>query len=300
MSQTIPKLITLQAITFLHPGTGQTTGVVDQPIQREVHTGLPMFASSGFKGSLRDKAEHLWKDEPDKVEPVFGSQVETENPLAGSLAITDMRILAFPVRSLQQVFLWITCPLVLKRLKRDAELIGLVCPDFGESVTPNDESAIVHGGSGLTGPLVLEEIQFTIDENKNASQASEFLLKKLKPDSGFDPKRLVIITDEDFEYLTNHCTQISTRIKLNDQKTTTGGGGNMWVEETLPPETIMYALAVCHAPRLQAKEIKKEEDNGPEKVVQLLTDLVEDGYLQIGGNETVGQGWCCIHMTGGA
>lgn len=300
MIQTIPKFITLQAITFLHPGTGQTTGVVDQPIQREVHTGLPMFASSGFKGSLRDKAEHSWKDEPEKVETVFGSQVETENPLAGSLSVTDARILAFPVRSLQQVFLWVTCPLVLKRLKRDAELIGLACPDFNESVTPEEGKAIVPQDSGLAGTLVLEQIQFVVDKEKNSSETSNFLLGKLKTDSGFDPKRLAIIADEDFEYLTNHCTQISTRIKLNDQKTTTGGGGNMWVEETLPPETIMYALAVCHAPRMQAKAKKQGEDDGPEKVARLLTDLVADGYLQIGGNETVGQGWCCIQIAGGA
>jgi CRISPR-associated protein Cmr4 len=300
MPQTISKLITLQAITFLHPGTGQTTGVVDQPIQREVHTGFPMYASSGFKGSLRDKAEHLWKDEPEKAKIVFGSQVETENPWAGSLSVTDARILAFPVRSLQHVFLWVTCPLVLKRLKRDAGLIGLACPDLDKDVTPGEAMAVVSQDSGLTGPLVLEQIQFTIEPSKNCSEASDFILGKLNSDSGFDPKRLVIIPDQDFEYLTNHGTQISTRIKLNEQKTTTGGGGNMWVEETLPPETIMYALAICHAPRMQAKEKREGEGGGPEEVKLLLKELVKDGYLQIGGNETVGQGWCCIHITGGS
>jgi CRISPR-associated protein Cmr4 len=299
MSQTIPKFITLQAITFLHPGTGQTTGVVDQPIQREVHTGFPMFASSGFKGSLRDKAEHHWVNEPENVKTLFGAQVEADNPSAGSLSVTDARILAFPVRSLQQVFLWVTCPLVLKRLKRDAELIGLTCPDFGEGITPNKGTVIVAGDSGLAGTLVLEDIQFAIDEKKIPSDATKFIPGNLKPDSGFDQKRLVIIPDKNFEYLTNHCTQISTRIKLNKQKTTTGGGGNMWVEETLPPETIMYALAVCHAPRMQAKEKKEGQDGGPEEVARLLNALVDDGYLQIGGNETVGQGWCCINMTGG-
>lgn len=300
MPQTIPKLITLQAITFLHPGTGQTTGVVDLPVQREVHTGFPMFAASGFKGSLRDKAEHHWKDHPAKVETVFGSQVEAENPSAGSFSITDARILAFPVRSLQQVFLWVTCPLVLERLRRDAGLIGLTCPDFGKGITLNEGTAVVARDSGLTGPLVLEEIQFTIDGNSDAASVSEFILGKLKAEAGFDGKRLVIIPNDDFEYLTNHCTQVSTRIKLNIQKTTTGGGGNMWVEETLPPETIMYALAVCHGPRMKAKAKEDGDAGGPEQIAGLLEELLTDGYLQIGGNETVGQGWCCINMTGGA
>lgn len=300
MSQTISKFITLQAITFLHPGTGQTTGVVDLPIQREVHTGFPMFAASGLKGSLRDKAEHQWGYDTEKVNIVFGAQVEAENPAAGSLSFTDARILAFPVRSLQQVFLWITCPLVLERLKRDTGFIGLTGPDFGEGISPSEGTAIVTEDSDLSGTLVLEEIQFKVDDKKTSSNTIEFITSKLRHDSGFDAKRLVIVPNRDFEYLTNHCTQISTRIKLNNQKTTTGGGGNMWVEETLPPETIMYALAVCHAPRMQADENKDGNGKGPDKVSQWLEQLVEDGYLQIGGNETVGQGWCCIKITGGA
>lgn len=300
MSHTIPKFITLQAITFLHPGTGQTTGVVDLPIQREVHTGFPMLAASGLKGSLRDKAEHQWGRDSERVNIVFGAQVEAENPAAGSLSLTDARMLAFPVRSLQQVFVWITCPLVLERLKRDAGFIGLAGPDFSEAMSPHEGKAIVAEDSGLDGTLVLEEIQFKVDDKKIPEHTMAFINGKLRPDSGFDSKRLVIVPNLDFEYLTNYCTQISTRIKLNDQKTTTGGGGNMWVEETLPPETIMYALAVCHAPRMQAKENMGGNGQGPEQVSQWLEMLAADGYLQIGGNETVGQGWCCIKIAGGA
>jgi CRISPR-associated protein Cmr4 len=35
------RLMSLHALTFLHPGTGQSTGVVDLPVQRERHTGSP-------------------------------------------------------------------------------------------------------------------------------------------------------------------------------------------------------------------------------------------------------------------
>lgn len=295
MTQTISKLITLHAITFLHPGTGQTTGVVDLPVQREIHTGFPMFAASGFKGSLRDKAERLWgkddsKKDDSKIVMAFGTQADADNPSAGSLAVTDARILAFPVRSLQKVFVWVTCPMVLQRLKRDACLIGLVCPDI--PIEPEkSETAFVE--SGFTSPLVLEEISFNLEEKTSVSTVSSFIQSKLHSDAGFDPKRLVIIPNSDFEYLVTHATQIATRIKLNNQKSTTGANGNMWVEETLPPETIMYALAVCHAPRMNGNE------GGPDMVVRVLEALTDDGHLQIGGNETVGQGWCCIKMTGG-
>jgi CRISPR-associated protein Cmr4 len=291
MTLPISKLITLQAITFLHPGTGQTTGVVDLPVQREVHTGFPMFAASGFKGSLRDKAERLWGQKNDRIITVFGSQSGEDNPSAGALALTDTRILAFPVRSLQKVFVWVTCPMVLQRLKRDGGLIGLTCPDFRDQ---QKETAFVEDDMAITSPLILEEISFKVEKKDTVSGVSSFINGKLHPDGGFDPKRLVLIPDSDFEYLVNHATQISIRIKLNEKKTTAGGGGNMWVEETLPPETIMYALAVCHAPRMNGQK------GGPEIVVQVLDALMDDSHIQIGGNETVGQGWCCIKMTGGA
>ena len=43
------RILTLYAETSLHPGTGQTTGVVDLPIQRERHTGFPKIEATGFK-----------------------------------------------------------------------------------------------------------------------------------------------------------------------------------------------------------------------------------------------------------
>jgi CRISPR-associated protein Cmr4 len=299
MNNTIPKplakLITLQALTFLHPGTGQTTGVVDLPVQREIHTGFPMFAASGFKGSLRDKAERLWGKEDARILTTFGSQAEVgkDDPAAGALAVTDARILAFPVRSLQKVFVWVTCPMVLARLKRDATLIGMPFPSIKE-LSPEKDAADVAAASDFLNPLVLEEIAFRPEKNDGVNQLAEVFIKILHPDSGFDSMRLAIIADDDFQYLVTHATQVATRIKLNDKKSTTGDGGNMWTEETLPPETIFYALGLCHAPRLNGK------NGGPQRVADVLEAIMEDGYLQLGGNETVGQGWCCIRVTGGA
>lgn len=287
-----PRLITLQAITFLHPGTGQTTGVVDLPVQREVHTGYPMFAASGFKGSLRDKAERLW--DKNDVETVFGSSVngEENGTSAGAFSITDARILAFPVRSLQQVFVWVTCPMVIQRLSRDIELIGLKKPTFTISEVPA-ETAWVADELILKGVLILEDLNFTVTQNAQVDDLLKLVLPLLDDKAGFDGKRLVIIPDKDFQHLVRHATQVSARISLNDRKTTDGDGGNLWYEETLPPETLMYALALCHAPRCGNEQIKDAE-----QVAQQLQTLLANRFLQIGGNETVGQGWCSVKVTG--
>lgn len=303
--QTQTRLITLQAVTFLHPGTGQTTGVVDLPIQREIHTGHPMFAASGLKGSLRDKAENGNELNADEIKTLFGSSVGDENnnkdgkTSAGTLSVTDARILAFPVRSLQQVFVWVTCPMVIERLLRDVGLIGFPLDQvpLADAITLMEADALVATGSGLTSPLILEELSFETKTNACADKVAELIQKLVHDSAGFDPKRLVIIPNTEFQHLVRYATQVSARIQLNDRKTTDGDGGNLWYEETLPPETILYALALCHSPR----QGKDNQDNkttitDAKGVANKLDELLKDRFLQIGGNETVGQGWCSVKV----
>lgn len=313
------RLITLHAITFLHPGTGQTTGVVDLPVQREVHTGFPMIASSGLKGSLRDKAERCWGKKSAEVTVVFGSE---DARTAGALAVTDARILAFPVRSLQQVFVWVTCPLVISRLLRDLDLGRINVKDAPnpKRLTVGNEAAWTvpqtSGGGTFEPPLILEELAFNASENDESGKVANMIAALNSTDLEAEiRRRLVLVSDDDFQYLIRHGTQVSARIALNDQKTTTGSGGNLWYEETLPPETLLYALAIADDPRNGASaQIKDKLD-----VIQKLDDLFavrpQDGqqpvapsgesgekpsrYLQVGGNETVGQGWCIVMLKGG-
>ena len=298
MTQPISRIITLQALTFLHPGSGQTSGVVDLPVQREVHSRHPMYASSGFKGSLRDKAEQKWKEsDPDKIIAVFGSEAGAEagKTTAGAVTVTDGRILAFPVRSLRKVFFWVTCPLVLKRLGRDAKLIDLALEDVsGDEIGPGEDTAWVHPDVGLAENevLILEEMLFHQEPNQYVKSVAE-VIAEITGSSDFDPARLAVIPDEDFGYFVEHATQVSARIKLNERKTTTGDGGNLWYEETLPPETILYAFVLCHKPRTNAGGLANAHD-----VESALQQLCQDHFLQIGGNETVGQGWCHLNLYG--
>lgn len=312
MNINVNRIMTLHALTFLHPGTGQNTGAVDLPVQRERHTGYPMIQSSGLKGSLRDKAERS-KDEG-KANPelisVFGSA--DNNEIAGALAVTDARILAFPMRSLQQVFVWVTCPMVLQRLARDISLIGLHAADrpqgasalhqlvdglslsaplgFGEAIFPAD--------SGFVSPLIVEEHRLKVCETP---EASAFAGKVATAFQALCPnlytKRLVIVSNEDFQFFVRHATQVSARIALNDRKTTSGDGGNLWYEETLPPETVLYALLLANKPRTGAEDAVLADAAAVMNWVEELFPK-DKSYLQIGGNETVGQGWCQVNFSG--
>jgi CRISPR-associated protein Cmr4 len=132
-------LLFLYTETPLHAGSGTSLGIVDLPIQRERTTGYPMIQASGLKGCLRDvTTDHKnWcqdnncplyphADWDRKVEIVFGpADTQRASEHAGALSVGDARILLFPVRSLIGVFAWVTCPNVLARFKREAEMTGL-------------------------------------------------------------------------------------------------------------------------------------------------------------------------------
>jgi CRISPR-associated protein Cmr4 len=49
--------------TPLHAGSGADLGIVDLPIQRERHTGIPKIEASGLKGCIREAFEgYIEKD----------------------------------------------------------------------------------------------------------------------------------------------------------------------------------------------------------------------------------------------
>lgn len=99
--------------------------------------------------------------------------------------------------------------------------------------------------------------------------------------------------NRDFDHLVRFGTQISARIALNDRKTTTGDGGNLWYEETIPPETVFYSM--LHAVKPRAGDLA-----GPDQVMRIVGGTyLQDGLLRVGGNETVGQGWCLVRLVEG-
>ena len=66
----------------------------------------------------------------------------------------------------------------------------------------------------------------------------------------------------------------------NQLDTETKKSENLWYEESLPPDTLMYALVV-------------ERTGGALSALSLLFPPGQ-AYLQAGGNETVGQGWFAV------
>jgi CRISPR-associated protein Cmr4 len=282
-------LLGMLAETPLHPGTGTATGVVDLPVQREVHTNYPIIVGSSLKGAMREKAARGADD--DIVNTIFGPANDGAPTHAGAISISDARLLAFPVRALEAVCVWVTCPKIVDRLRRDMGLLNLT-PNLPKLEDIGKDKAYVASDFPADKRLVLEEIYLGLDKNKTADIAT---LANII--SGFIPsgdthshltdilkKHLVVISDADFSHLVQTCTQVSARIVLDDKKSSK----NLWYEESIPPDTIFYTMIMADKPRNGNKTIIDAAD-----VLKQFKDYV-CGYLQVGGNETVGMGWCAL------
>jgi CRISPR-associated protein Cmr4 len=299
-------LLGLYAETPLHPGSGSTVEMVDLPIQRERHTGFPVIPGTAIKGVLRDLAERRNPNKKAEIADVFGPEAGSGDLHGGALSITDARLLLFPVRSLEGVFVWVTCPLVLMRLERDlksGKIQGLTLSPIQDGIKMGH--AIRGKQSALIGsPLVLEEYDFQWldgdDQQKTALDELATKLANLLPETPeYQPYRerlrthLVIVSDEDFTHLVTTATEVVTRIKLNERKTTTGDGGNMWVEEFLPSDCVFYALALAMPPRSGNANSTIQEADG---VLNFLRNDIRPDLIQIGGDETVGRGWMRVRI----
>jgi len=292
-------IVGLHAQTSIHAGTGSSTGVIDLPIQREGHNGWPCIFGSAVKGALRTRAEEKHGKRDAAVIYVFGEETDKGNELAGAVAISDARLLLLPVRSLTSQFKWVTCPAALKRFKLDFDRFGTTL-SFADDITVSDEEALV-AEENNENKLFLEEYRFDakIEELGSIIEALLPLMKNVSKENL--AKQLVIISDDNYSHLTQHATPVNAHIAI-DSETKIVKRGALWYEETLPPETLLYfgISAVASRTRQETKTIEKPSDPkfSASQVLGAVTDLfpTEKSWLQLGGNETVGMGWCAVSV----
>jgi len=287
------RMLFLYVETPLHVGAGKGAGGVDLPIQRERATGYPMVQSSGLKGCLRDvyrDKKANGKDKDEKVLALFGDAGNEGQNYAGAVAPGDARILLFPVRSLAGVFAWTTSIHALESFKRSAELTGhKVDWEFPEK--PDESGALVsaNGSDLVLGTIVLEEFSYTAKPSPIVDTVAEWLFTNALP-KAFDkywketlPKRLCILPEEDFRDFCTFATEIQTHVKLKPE-TKTAEGTALWTTESLPIDSLLYAPLMATGVRDGKSTLDAEG------VLNELAGL-NITHLQLGGDETTGQGW---------
>lgn len=259
------------AETPVHPGTGQNVGAVDLPVAREAATDYPVIVGSSMKGALRDKARYMegsaGKTESPAIKHIYGSK-----DAAARVSVSDARLLLLPVRSLTTHFRWVTCPYILERLQRDFGRLG-IATNIPKLELNQGEAFVLTPEEGEQ-TLFLEELNFDTRTNDSLKSVAEAITPLIYHSSVQErlAKQLTIISDKDFSYFAKHGLAINARNELDDGKKSI----NLWYEESLPADTLFYSLLI----------------SVEEKDLQQVRELfAKQPYLQVGGNETTGQGW---------
>ncbi|MFV0476271.1 MAG: type III-B CRISPR module RAMP protein Cmr4 [Parahaliea sp.] len=289
----------LYAVSPVHMGAGQAVGLIDNPIQRERHTGHPCFAGSGIKGAVRHGFSAIGGDEK-LIDSLFGPESNSGNLHAGAVSFGDAQLVALPIRSLKGGYVYATCPQALSRTQRLLGLIGQSCqwtiPAVEEGKCLLANPTLLAGDKG--DKLHLEAFEYVAQVSQDlltisgdlaqrglpTGEAYAFFADKLKTD-------LVVLSDSDFAYFAQHAMLVEPHVRI-DPNTGTAKDGGLFYSENLPPESLLIAP-------LLASQTHSKEDNNPADIVMTQIKTVIDGkLLQIGGDVTTGRGLVVAKVEG--
>jgi CRISPR-associated protein Cmr4 len=291
----------LHALSPTHVGTGQGVGYIDLPIHRDKVAGWPLIPGSAFKGVW---ANHFGATEDNrranqKLGLAFGraSDREINASNAGALIPTDARLVCLPVRSFQGTFAWCTSPLALEMLRRDLSLAGMAnLPPDAPSVAESEIHRTKTTKLEDNGRIFLEDLDFAGKECATTTAWAERLAEWVFP--GDENKawrerfveRLAVLPDTIFDFLTETGTEVSARVRVDDDLKTVKQG-QLWNEEALPAETILAGLVCCD-------RVYSRESSGVTAGELISEFATKPLSLQIGGKATVGRGRVRCVFTG--
>ena len=264
-------LYIIEAITNLHAGSGKANdGTVDNLVQRDAVTDLPVIHSSSLKGAFREYCKHCLPDS--EVIQIFGNELKRDKRIPGNYRFFDANLLSIPVRSDRKPFLMATCPMVLKDLLLKDEFLKLGIPEKDKGMF-KELSNLFAGGGNV--PIVFDKNLHNafIEEKKAVYQPlpgkNASIISLL---SGQAP--LVLVSDKYFKELCdNYHLPVIARNYLND-----GKSENLFYEQVLPRMSRLYFVLMC------------PESIGDRK----FSEKLQEQLVQIGANASVGYGYCKI------
>ena len=297
------SLLLLRVETALHAGSGDGFGLVDLPIQRERHTAFPKIEASSLKGALKEHFTRLSdkkEGEDKKVNAIFGKGNEDDagKTQAGALSITDARILFFPVKSMEGVFVWITSELCLGRLKQDIEQytgnsirLNINSLDRGKALRIKSTNDTENRLLLKKNKLVLEDYAFDVVSSANPVVDYDSVIYPFFKGSIWEEKSkkdIFVLNDDDFRDFLELSTEVITRIAI-DPATRVVKDGALFTEEYLPTETVLYSALIAHK---ELKEEKKDENSpmSKEDILTTFKDEMSGTLFQLGANASLGKG----------
>lgn len=259
----------LTCLTNLHAGSGDNEmGAVDNLVQRDPVTGIPVINSSSLKGALREHFDANSTISKDVISYVFGADPKRDSKATekiGHYKFFQADLIAYPVRSNRQVFRRATSLAQLEEVITRAKRIGA--------------DALTFDAFGVTEAVR----QLTVLPNEPCVKEGGELLENLTATGGLemDEKKLVghypaLYEKCDFRNLVKRVPTIA-RNQLEN-----GESKNLWYEEIVPRESRFIFL------------LSRPDDPQRKADCDAFDQQLADCTVQIGANGSIGYGFCSI------
>lgn len=260
----------IEAITNLQVGNGEINmGVVDNLIQRDAATNLPVINASSLKGALREHCQDFMQ--PEHILHIFGSAPKDVNIReAGNYRFFNANLLSMPVRSDRAPFLMATCPLLMKDYLHKRQLFGMPVPE-----TEKNKVLAILQQAKKNSPIVFSK-------SHEGAYIEDFDEKSIVIGNKLDTASFtswvgepaVLLADEDFGRLCNE-----DHLPVIARNNLTRGHENLWYEQVLPRFSRLYFFVMA--------------SDRPD-CLKALQESVNEKLVQIGANATVGYGYCIL------
>ena len=248
----------ITCLTNMHVGAGGANyGVVDNLVQRDPVTGMPVIHSSGLKGALREFFKNKWGENDQKLNYIFGldnSRTKTSGKASiGHYKFFGADLIALPVRSNKKPFYRATAKMLVDTINNKAAAFGienLISGNYNYDKSPAIED---------NGNVKLED--WSAQQQENLTVWNKI---------GENP---AVFNNDQFKQLAKHLPVIA-RNQLEN-----GESKNLWYEEVVPRESrFVFFVSV------------PDGNNHYDKFIDLLTN----NTIQIGANASIGYGYVSI------
>ncbi len=279
----------------LHVTSGQSLAVIDRPLVRERATRLPYVPAAALWRALRAEAEMQWRTptgEPAAglLTAAFGPPEAASDPPAGTFAPSDLRLLFFPLVSVERLFAYVTSPYLVQRfLAARADALGPGANAPFEALCELQPAGfgpgyVADAGLLTNGRLFLDDADLPAEAHP-ALAAGAAAFAALAFDAGaaalFLP-RVALVSDALMGLFVEQATDVVARIQFAADTQAAAPGGLFYLE-ALPAESVLYATCTDAAP---------PEAPAPSAPGEALAALARLRSVQVGGRASVGAGLC--------
>ena len=263
MSQRDAKLILLESLTPLHPGSGRGSAYVDLPVQRD-EFDFPTIWSSSLKGALRSTLTLSCNGINDAVERVkcrrkvylvFGPETDEASDYASAVSILDARLVLIPARSLRGVWTYVTSPHLLNYLLTYMEVVNHGKRDDLGKLVEQVKGVVKDGTAIISRPdllvsgnsIVINELELGATQDVTLNQLINLLPGDIRNIA--NERGLTVVSDSNVQEVVRRSLIIQPRIRL-DYATKTVSGSALWEEEYIPQFTVLATALLCREIRV--------------------------------------------------